>query len=384
MAMFLVSFPLSSCGDDDPENPYGENNETPAPDSSDGKPQVEIARHDQSSDFIIEFTVKCASTPTVYMLYAETENDREMPSLNSKKTLKSSGESYDESSDCYCYTFKVSKSDFTKGNYLFYQIIAENENGSCKSDIKCVPIKKTIPEKDEKTAELLIGKWQRIPEKNSDDLTFYVFNANGTGYYEVHKSYYGIQRDWISKWEIVNGKLVYKWAKSGSTVEREISISNDELVMIHNSKYSTYRQINNNPSSGLDYKETPYECYLCYWGVYYPLDVVVKRCEHGTGTEWNSKYIMFRGIDEETWYQIRYYTPYYEGIDNYWPDGTYKVNISTSASTSCWQYLGFLYVHGFKDPEDTNGTLKISHTGKHYKYTYKSEDIEIYFEGEEQ
>lgn len=388
--MFLVSSSLSSCGDDEPENPYGENNETPTQNTPDGMPQVEFGTSDPSSSIIIDFTVRSESSPAVYMRYTETETEVDNPSLNQKKVLEASSESYDETTACYCYTFKVSKSDFTKGNYLYYQIIVENDKGSCNSDIKCITLKNLDPEKtdDEKSAEMIIGKWQLIPSKDSDKLTFYIFNADGTGYYEKYESYDGIQRDWISKWEIINGAVVYKWAGSGSTVERKILISNDELVMNADSKYSkTYRRINNNPSSGLDYKETPYECYLCYSGVYYPLDVVVKKCEHGSGMEMNLKYIWFRGVDDEIWYQIRYFTPYYEGIDNYWPDGTYKVNVPTSATTSCWQYLGFLYIHNFYSSnwiEDTNGTLKISHSGKYYKYTYKSVDVKIYFEGIEQ
>ncbi len=383
----VIPTTLISCGDDDPENPYGENQETPEPGSSDRLPQIEIGSSNQSSSEIMAFTVTSPSTPVVYMLYAETETDSETPSLNKKKTLNSSGETYDPSTKIHSYDYKVNISDFTKGNYLFFQIVAENENGSCESEVECVSIKKTEPEisEDEKIAEMLVGKWQRIPKTTRDNMAFYVFNADRTGYFQEHEWYDGIQRDWISKWEIVNSKLVFKWAGSGRTVEWEISISDDELVMINSAKYSTtYRHINNSQTSSLDYKETPYKCYVCCLGVYYPLDVVVKQCEHGVGTEWNSKFITFRGVDESIWYQIRYFTPYYEGIDNYWPDGTYKVNVPTTASTSCWQYLGFMYVHGMKPCEDTNGTLKISHTNKHYKYTYKSEDIEIYFEGEEQ
>lgn len=230
---------------------------------------------------------------------------------------------------------------------------------------------------DELLSTKLIGKW-----KYSDRFYeyYYFFAENGQGYYQTINSdaIPGIYRSWIADWKIENGTLCLKYvgATSYTKITKFEFISDSQLIL----RSETLSRVNNHKELDISFKKEPYDNYIKYLGTSYPLDYVKKQMIHSSGTDNNEKYLRFQGLDQDVWYDIRYFTPYYEGIDNYWLDGTFRVNTVTSVMTSCWQYIG-IPCKKFSGADDINGKLTIKHTNNYYTYSYKSTDFEIYFEG---
>lgn len=142
--------------------------------------------------------------------------------------------------------------------------------------------------------------------------------------------------------------------------------------------------IDKNEESGSDTStEPPYENYIhCQFGHYgyTELTKVEMQCEHGKGTDANFKYLRFMGSNGSFYpngAMIHYSTPYYEGIDKYWADGTYKVN----TGSGYWTYVFKLQLDGKFITRDEEGTLTIKTNGKIKTLDYKSEYVTIHFMG---
>lgn len=145
--------------------------------------------------------------------------------------------------------------------------------------------------------------------------------------------------------------------------------------------------LNNSSQSGdnTGKDNPPYANYMycTSWGGkgYVELTKVEMQCEHGKGTEPNYKYLRFFGANGQVSPNgavILYTTPYYEGIDKYWSDGTYKVNIGSGL----WHYIIHPYINGYNAcNQEHDGKLTIKSSGNIMVIDYKSDDIIMHFSG---
>lgn len=114
---------------------------------------------------------------------------------------------------------------------------------------------------------------------------------------------------------------------------------------------------------------------------YVELSKVEMQCEHGTGRDPNYRYLRFCGPNGKVSPNgalVLYIRPNDQGIDKYWPDGTYTVN-------SGGGYYSYT-IHPYFDGRDYIGsgdeeTLTIKSNGKFKVFDYKSDCLRIHYEG---
>lgn len=164
-------------------------------------------------------------------------------------------------------------------------------------------------------------------------------------------------------WDIVNSCIVRTRLDHGYKVTIEF-----ELLENGNMKRSSaeYKKISDDGTTDVDYKSPPFKSYILYAETYYyELTKAVMRCNHATGTESNSKYLQLfgeNGLLDPTGVVFCYFTPNYEGIDKYWPDGKYTL----TSKSSNWVYGGWYIVQG-ADSYRLDGELTIE-TQNQMKY----------------
>lgn len=254
---------------------------------------------------------------------------------------------------------------------------------SCDKDEPNDPSQNPSKDKND-LSKSIVGKWYY---DDGSQEQYFCFGADGTGYFEA-KKYKGsfknsITRRWIQRWEIRNNKLVYKYADSSYESDCDIKIENKIFYFKYNTSSETpYSRINNNEKYDLKYGATPYGAYIKFFATYYyPLSTVTQSCKHGIGQNANRKFLTFEGPNVE--YRVLYMTPYYEGIDAVWSDGTYTLNPSYAGPADYWVYYGNGYLDGsYQYVDDGNAKLKISHSGNIYTYTITSPGLEVYFVGQ--
>lgn len=243
----------------------------------------------------------------------------------------------------------------------------ETENGADENDGN------RPDNKEDALKAKLIGKWKI--QSFYDEYLIYL--NNGEGYLEEMDSYGGIKR-WAFKWDLVDASLEVEWLRNGSkrTIEFEFL---DNGNMRQSSR--EYKKISDSGTTEVDYKNPPFKSYILYADTYYyELSKAVMRCNHSSGTESNSKFLQLfgdNGLLDPTGVVFTYFTPYYEGIDNLWLDGTYYL---TSKSTN-WVYGGYYFTRGVNSYR-LDGELEIK-TKNQIKYIdFEFEDGTIgHFEG---
>ena len=203
----------------------------------------------------------------------------------------------------------------------------------------------------------LIGEWRNV--SNSKE-TLYILE-NGEGYVEKLKSYDGIS--WSPfVWTAENGQLTRKYFTSDSEYIYDVSFDeNGNMTLTSDSISKEYKLISKEGTTNVNYKKPPYTNYICIFDYYYELYEVVMRCDHATGTEANMKHLFFYGANgklEPIGARFMYATPYYDGIDKKWGDGTYTIR-----SSSDYYVYGGIYCLNNSWSSRCDGKLTIKSSG---------------------
>lgn len=224
----------------------------------------------------------------------------------------------------------------------------------------------------------LIGNWTEVYNRTITNIHFL---SNGEGYRRVLSSDEGIWHRYFT-WKVVDNMLNINYPADEynyeDSVVYEVSIiseGNIELVTTHTGAVSKYDRLSKDGTTNIDYKSTPFESFIKIYGTYYAISKVVQRCNHGTGTNANMKHLQFFGPNgqlEPVGARFMYSTPYYEGIDSEWHDGTYKID----SDSGYWIYGG-MYYYRSSGSSRCNGTLKIKTVGKikYYDFNLDGRDV---------
>lgn len=252
---------------------------------------------------------------------------------------------------------------------------------SCGSDNE--PEDPNAPNDSSKYPQELIGKWSRALNKSKTTIDSYYFLNNGKGYSERVNNSFGSGINYRGfEWNIDNNKLRLKWLAD------YINKTTDEDIIDYKLKDNTltigshtFTHENTNGKTDFDYLSAPFNgCY--FLGTYhYEISKVVATCSHGTGTQSNFKHLLFFGENgtlKPCGITVSYSTPYYEGIDNNWSEGTYRI----TNSSGHWIYKLFGQI-GSQKIDFEEGILTIKKNGKlvNIDYESKSSYIEIHFKG---
>lgn len=211
----------------------------------------------------------------------------------------------------------------------------------------------------------MIGTYSKPSNFSYKQPYIYYYLSDGNGYIEQKESYDGVYRRAFT-WRINNDKLImtYAYDEYYGDFEQIYTISFDSegnLTLIDSKNKSVvYSKINNNTTTSVKFKEAPFVNYIRIYGIYYSLSYVSMKCDHATGTGANMKHLMFFGANgsmEPIGARFMYSTPYYEGIDKYWSEGTYRIQ----QKSGYWIYGG-IYCYAKYWNERSNGTLKIKRT----------------------
>lgn len=175
----------------------------------------------------------------------------------------------------------------------------------------------------------IIGAWSRTDIYT----TTYYFLNNGEGYLEkLKKSSDGILRNSFD-WKLEGDLLIIKFHNSSSEHIYDVEFDTDGGLTLSSDGYKyeykdKYKRVSKDGTTDVDYKNPPYRNYMCIFGYYYEVSKVVMKCDHSTGTESNSKYLIFfgsNGLTEPVGVRFMTFTPYYDGINATWYDGVYKI-----------------------------------------------------------
>lgn len=203
----------------------------------------------------------------------------------------------------------------------------------------------------------LIGTWKLDSVKS-----YYYLMRDGNGYYESYNSYNGIYKRSL-KWEADNYTITIELLKDDyySSSTSSYTISENSGTLQFSSKKYVYTKISGTVTNE-DYRSKPYDNYIRIMGYYYELSEAVMRCSHATGTESNFKHLFFNGTNGTTdpyGAIFAYATPYYEGINKEWLDGSYSIK----QGGSHWIYTGWYY-HKGSSLGQCEGKLNIKTSGK--------------------
>ena len=230
----------------------------------------------------------------------------------------------------------------------------------------------------------IVGKWKDAGSSNPKS---YYFLKDGYGYAEYTKSDDGVFRR-AFKWSLDDEVLTVEYDNddyfSQSNNSYIVSFDSDGNMVFTNvktNKQSSYVNINNNGTTSVDYKNPPFVNYVRSYGYYYELSKAIMSCEHGAGTQSNFKYLVFYGANELLLpYGVRfmYATPYYEGINKEWSDGSYII----SSKSGHWVYGG-MYAYKNSWSGRCDGKLTIKTVGKIMYLDFNLDDGDVigHFEG---
>lgn len=266
-----------------------------------------------------------------------------------------------------------------KATYVYYRVDSyldrdDSDDGSGSSDGSG----ENSDISGDQLAKYIIGTWKDINSYYEDNR--YYFLQDGNGYVEHSVAYDGVYRaafQWAVEDDVVS--IVYI---GGSEYKYNVVIDSEtmELTNTKNGKTTTYNKINNNGTTSVDYRNPPFVNYVEMYGNYYPLSKAIMRCKHAVGTNANMKHLQFFGDNEEltpmgVWFT--YSTPYYEGINKEWSDGTYSIK----SDSGFWIYSGAYCYRG--TTYNGAGTLKIKtvNSVKVFDFTLDGGDIVGHLEG---
>ena len=230
----------------------------------------------------------------------------------------------------------------------------------------------------------LIGKWVNNRYSTPE---YYYFLQDGQGYKEKLVKNDGIERRPIT-WRLQDSLISITYEDAGyygeTTIDYTIMRCDEDSLKLRYNDYNNITnltRINNNGTTTIDYRQPPYTSYLRAHGIYYPLTKAIMRCFHSTGTEANEKSICFfgnTGSMKPTGARFMYFTPYYEGINKEWYDGTYDIQ----SKSDYWIYGG-TYTYNNYISSRCNGTLTIKTVGniKYFDFVLDDKDAVGHFEG---
>lgn len=232
------------------------------------------------------------------------------------------------------------------------------------------------------TARDLSGTW-----KSLDNTSQYLYITKDNHMtYEEEKAYDGISHsDYIYK--LTDNQLdYYNTSNPSRTYSFSVKIEGDMLYMTKDTK--TWKFSRQSSSAPDLYQCLPYDSYICYGDVYYPLVSAEMKCNHAKGTEANYKFLTLRGTSGTSLMPnsvtFFYTTPYYDGINAEWRNGTYSIN---EKANSYYTYgINSCYI-GNKDYQSSmhmiyGGKLKIASSGSLMTIDYTDESgIEVHFTG---
>lgn len=222
----------------------------------------------------------------------------------------------------------------------------------------------------------LVGTWSYNGKR-------YYYLSDGYGYVQEENKYDGIYRE-AFEWNIKDSILSLNYLNDDFSFSYIISsISKDTMLLKDYDDYykRVFQRINSIGTTTVDYKKPPFTSYICIYGYYYELSKVVSRCYHGAGTESNSKHLTFFGSNgemEPIGAHFMYFTPYYEGINKDWYDGTYILN----EDSGYWTYGG-VYCNKNSWSLRCEGKLKIKSMNNYIIYDFNMDDGDAigHFEG---
>ncbi|MBQ7342485.1 MAG: hypothetical protein IJW42_04425 [Alistipes sp.] len=209
--------------------------------------------------------------------------------------------------------------------------------------------------------------------------TYYYYLSDGNGYCESAESNNGIYRR-VFTWSLDNDNLTRIYLRDGYYAGQQIvgSISFDSegnLILTGSKGSTTYKRVNNNATTTVKYKEPPFVNYIRIFGIYYKLSSVTMRCFHSSvGTESNFKYLFFYGENGEykpIGAMFDYCTPYYEGIDKYWSEGSYRI----TSDSGFWTYGVRYYRVGEYSAKE--GILKIKRSNNIMTFDFNLDDNDV-------
>lgn len=217
----------------------------------------------------------------------------------------------------------------------------------------------------------LEGTWLDL----SNNKAYYYFTDDGKLTKESNKSSEGfIHVDY--NYTIKDSILVTKKTGLSGTSEDEytISIKKDTLFMKnYRGVVSKYLKVDSEKPN--KFNILPYESYLydSRYNTFYPIRTATMKADHGTGTLANFKFLILRAEYSEsllpTGIMFNYSTPYYEGINREWGEGSYQISRSggyhTYGITMC--YIGGYDASNMLD----GGTLNISKNSSYMVIDYK-------------
>lgn len=260
------------------------------------------------------------------------------------------------------------------------------DDDSLTNDSTSIPVDSIATPGDTTTVETpnpllahLYGTW--IYKSSSE---YYSFLENGEGYrlvYAKNDGKYYHAFTWTLQDSLLNITYFEDKYFNAASNDYQIAICNADTLKYSNDKF-TYmlRRLNTNSTTGIDYHNPPYVNYLRVNGVYYPLCSAVMRCDHAIGTNANMKYLFFYGTNnllQPTGAYFMYSTPYYEGINREWADGSYTIQ----SQSGFWIYGG-CYTYNSYMSNRCDGQLTIKTVGqvKYFDFTLNG-NVFGHFEG---
>ncbi len=234
------------------------------------------------------------------------------------------------------------------------------------------------------TRNKIVGTWMDASGKIRST---YYYLKDGNGYDEFTKSDDGVFRRTF-KWNLEDDVLTVDYDKddyfANSNNSYYVSFDtegNMTLTNVKTNKQSGYVKINNKGTTSVNYKNPPFVNYVRIYGYYYELTKAIMKCDHGVGTQSNSKDLMFYGANEKLspiGVRFMYFTPYYEGINKEWGDGTYTIK----SKGDYWVYGG-VYTHNSSQSYRCDGRLTIRTSGKTKSFDFNLDDGDAigHFEG---
>lgn len=154
MRIFKFSFPiffllllpviLTSC-DDEPSESKKDNNSSTSSSSSkkEVKPEIKIiASAATKDDFTVSFRVKSVNKPRVTFRWSSHSSSTSNPSLSKSSSVTQTYDIVESKSGYTWWYYKVTHAGFSPGQYVYYQVEANNSEGSIQSSIGHVIIKR--------------------------------------------------------------------------------------------------------------------------------------------------------------------------------------------------------------------------------------------------
>lgn len=141
--LFILLLPLILLASCDHDDPIDNINNGSSSSKDEVKPDIKmITSASTGDDFTVAFRVKSVKKPAVYLYYSSHGSSTLSPSLNRGGIVTHTYDEIRSSSGYTWYYYKVTHAGFSPGQYVYYQVEATNSQGSAKSSVGHVIIKR--------------------------------------------------------------------------------------------------------------------------------------------------------------------------------------------------------------------------------------------------